>query len=50
MTLTECNHIITEICLVLQNMPETEILTLPEKKVLLPVLFQARMKNETIED
>ncbi len=49
MTLTKCNHIITEIYLLVENMPLTVLFSDPEKRECARILIQARLKNEIIE-
>lgn len=49
MTLTEVNHVITEICLMLENMPETVILTDPVKKELAVLIVKLRLEKDKIE-
>jgi len=49
MTLTECNHVITEIKTMLKGLVDNEVISGADSLSLLPVMVNLRLKNETIE-
>lgn len=49
MTLTECNHAITEIKTMLNGLVASEVISGQDSQNLLPVLVELRLKNETIK-